>query len=384
MRPGLDPRQGGTVRAAIDICSAATLAGDQCTIASVGQGEALWIRPSLPSEVEVVEFGPTWPRRYKNSAQLAHWLRRHVRDFDLVEIHEVFVATSLLAAYEARRQRVPFIVRPHGALDPFDLLKHQNLKRALSPLFGGVLLKRAAALFFTTDKECDDASLMGSDAPRYVVPLPVVVREIPRDRDAFRRRYRIPDTSHVVLFLSRIDDKKGLPRLFRAFRTALPKLKEARLVLVGTGPQSYVTKMRNEVFALGLQRQVLFVGFLSGASKAEALASADIFCLPSDYENFGIALVEALYAGVPTVVTEGVHIAHELSRRAATIMVPPSPAALADAMLRVLLNPELAALLAANAKAAAKLLFDPVAIGQREALLRREIVTAYGSQNPRN
>ena len=154
----------------------------------------------------------------------------------------------------------------------------------------------------------------------------------------------------MVLFVARLDPVKGLELLLDAFRMVRESYPRTVLVVAGSGDDAYERTLHQR--ARGLD--VVWTGFLDHAAKAAALADADIFVAPSQSESFGLAAVEALAAGVPTVMTEGVGIAGEVAASGAGVVVAPQPKALAEAITRVLGDAELAARLSSRGAALAQ------------------------------
>ena len=102
-----------------------------------------------------------------------------------------------------------------------------------------------------------------------------------------------------MLFLSRLDTKKGLDLLLQAFARVRGAGQNPALVVAGTGDAAFEAGLRREAARLGIDGDLHWAGFLSGADKLAALADADLFVLPSYSENFGISVVEAMAAGLP-------------------------------------------------------------------------------------
>jgi glycosyltransferase involved in cell wall biosynthesis len=112
----------------------------------------------------------------------------------------------------------------------------------------------------------------------------------------------VPDRALRLMFISRIDPKKGLDRLLRA----LPSLKaQTTLDIYGTGEAGYVRALQKLASDLGVANRIRFHGHVDGDAKRDAFLNADLFVLPTHSENFGMVVAEALAHGVPAVVTHG-------------------------------------------------------------------------------
>ena len=192
----------------------------------------------------------------------------------------------------------------------------------------------------------------------------------------FRARYPWLDSRRIILFLSRIDRKKGLELLIDALAMVRQKNKDVALVIAGDGEKAYVRELRER--GAGSREpvaEIIWTGHLSGEMKAAALAAADVFVLPSASENFGIAAAESLAAGVPTIVSEEVALSRDIRRYDAGAVVKRDMQQLAGAIDDLLSNRERAAGLAANGRRLAQERYSPEAVGRALHELYQTIIT---------
>jgi glycosyltransferase involved in cell wall biosynthesis len=114
--------------------------------------------------------------------------------------------------------------------------------------------------------------------------------------------------------MSRIDPKKGLDLLIPALEQLLSEGLLFHLVLAGANPQdaTYETQIHQQINSSSLGQHTTITGFVTGATKIALLQQAALFVLPSYYENFGIAVAEAMVAGIPVVISDQVHIWQEV------------------------------------------------------------------------
>jgi glycosyltransferase involved in cell wall biosynthesis len=247
---------------------------------------------------------PSWP--------LARWVARHVDRYDVVHVHALFSFASEVAALIARRRGVPYVIRPLGVLNRYGMrLRRPRLKRLWIWLVAGPLLRDAAAVHFTSQAEADEASELGIPMRGVVIPLGVELPE-PGDPESMRARFPALRGARVLLFLSRLDPKKNLEGLIDAFSEVAPEVPDLRLLVCGSGASGYVDSLKARATANGVGERVVWAGEVRGAEKASAFALADLFVLPSLSENFGIAVVEALAARVPVVVSDGIPLASRI------------------------------------------------------------------------
>ena len=283
--------------------------------------------PVVSNGVRYFYFARRGPRFWMFSWALRCWLFRHVCDYDLVHVHGLFAYTTLPACAAARHFDKPFVITPHGMLDPW-CFSHKSWKKLpYYWLLERRNLQRAAAIHVTSSFERSGATSLGFDAKTSVIPLSVTVP------DACNRVYR-EDRPFALLFLSRVVPIKGLPTLLQALalfraRSNIPII----LKIAGQGSDEYLSELQVQVESLKISESVEFVGFLQGESKSQSLAEADVFVLPSYHENFSLSTAEAMAAGLPVIVSDQVGIAQEISDAAAGIVVPTNcPDALADAI----------------------------------------------------
>ncbi|MCA1708593.1 MAG: glycosyltransferase, partial [Actinobacteria bacterium] len=229
VKGNVDAKLGGSVTAITGIAQTTVVAGDRATIlATVDHAtDDLDLVLSVDG-VNVVLLPRQRPAHYCVSLPLLSWLLRRVREFDLVEVHEVFAFPTMAAWLACRWRRIPLIVHPHNSLDPYDLRKHTRLKQFLRPVLRR-LLRDTTALWLTAQLEADRVVDYNTGTRRVVTPLSVRRPDVEGDSRAFRRRHGIEEDLPIVLFLGRFDPKKGLERLTAAFERVHLAMPDVRL-----------------------------------------------------------------------------------------------------------------------------------------------------------
>jgi glycosyltransferase involved in cell wall biosynthesis len=256
-------------------------------------------RLDVPLGVPVVEEGVTswyFPRQtrfYTVSWPLGRWLAQHVRDYDLVHIHALFSFATMPAAFWCQRYGIPYMVRPLGTLNRWGLrYRHPWLKRLSLRCIERRMVSGAAAVHYTSAQERLEAAELSLGERAVIIPNAVDLASLPARALAGRFRARYPQLAdrRIILFLSRIDAKKGPDLLLPAFAHIRAHYPQVALVLAGSGDAALVARLQQQGARLGLEAEVLWTGFLSGDDKWAALADADLFVLPSYSENFGVAV----------------------------------------------------------------------------------------------
>lgn len=290
---------------------------------------------------------------YKMSLPMTQWLSQHVREYDLVHIHALFSYSSSAAAHQSIEKAVPYIVRPLGVLNRWGLANRRRLVKRLSLRFiERRILQSAAAIHYTSEQERCEAEAIGVKSKAAVIPLGIdtALFDALPPPDRFYERFPMTADRQILLFLSRLDRKKGLDLLLPAFAEVQQRYPSALLALAGDGDQGFIKELQALAEQLGIDQQIVWLGFLGGQDKLAAMAAAAIFALPSYSENFGIALVEALAAGLPCVLSEQIGIAPDVEASAAGLVTRCDVASLTSAIQRLLADAALRAQISANAK----------------------------------
>jgi glycosyltransferase involved in cell wall biosynthesis len=304
---------------------------------------------------------------YKVSFGLARWLKANVARFDVVHIHALFSFSSTVAAHTAYWQRVPYVIRPLGVLNRYGLKNRRALLKKISlPSFELRILRYSAAIHYTSEAEKLEAGTISNviaSQKSVVIPLPVEVSK--GNPEYFRQRFPRIGRHKVILFLSRIDAKKGIELLLEAFADVRRQIPDVVLVVAGNGATDYLKKLNQRTKSLGLVDDVIWTDHLDDAMKWGAFAAADVFVLPSYSENFGIAAAEALMLGVPTIVTESVGISEDVRRFDAGLVIKNDSKELAAAIRSLLSEPNLALGLRTNATRLGAERYNSSAVGQQ-------------------
>jgi glycosyltransferase involved in cell wall biosynthesis len=376
----ISARYGGPAKACRDMCRALAEAGHEVTIFTTNRDHPSGLLP-VPAGRDVaedgyrivyfpVEFGP-----YLVSLGMARRLRRETGGFDVVHIHGLYRFPQAMAARCCRRASVPYIVRPHGSLDPF--LYHRRRRRLVKRAYERAVefpnLNRATAIHFTAEEEMALTAPLGLKAPGVVIPNginPADFEDLP-ERGRFRARHGLGDAP-VVLHLGRVNFKKGLDILVDAVARTGDDVKNLRLVIAGPDNEGYGRQVEGWIARHGLGDRVLVTGMLQGDDKRAALADADVFALPSYSENFGLAVVEAMACGIPVVISDRVNIWREVRKAGAGLVTPCDAAEVAKALTGLLTDPERRARMGESGRRLARERYDwRILVGELEALYRR-------------
>lgn len=264
-----------------------------------------------------VQFTP-----YMVSLDMMKALRLHTGEFDLLHIHGLYSFPSTIAAYYAKKFEIPYIMRPHGSLDPFLFYKPKNrlIKRIHEHLIERRNFNKAAAVHYTSQEEMALIPFK-IKAPSLIMPLGIDLRKYENlpPVGTFKGKYNLKGKK-LILHLGRINFKKGLDILVKGFARLSFDRNDVCLVLAGPDNEDYGKQVEKWIIDEGVKDKVVFTGMLHGIDKLAVLRDADIFALPSYSENFGIAVVEAMACELPVVISNKVNIWREIQKAGAGIV----------------------------------------------------------------
>ncbi|WP_295404159.1 glycosyltransferase [uncultured Thiocystis sp.] len=359
----LSPRYGGPTTVLKALARQQVQAGLNVTICTTNADHPKGIL-DVPPNVPILEDGvTTWYfsvdfHPLVVSRSLWHWARRSLHTFDLVHIHGLYRFPLTYCARLARKQGIPYVISPHGALDPYLYARSTaslGLKRLYERWFDLPNLHGAGAIHYTAEDERRLAAFLQLRAPSFVVPNGIdwaPFDQLP-PRGAFRQAMSIGDAP-LVLFLGRLHHKKGLDILVPAFDQVRRSLPHARLAIVGPANDDYGDQVRAWVRERGLEQAVVFVEFLTGIELVQAYVDADVFVLPSYTENFGMTVVESMACALPVIISRHVNIHHEVTEEGAGLVTECDADEVARAILELLNDPERRQRLGENGRRAAQ------------------------------
>lgn len=344
--PSLDPSHGGPPVVASRLAAAQTALGHAVSIVSYDTpGERVAIERSMrdipgADRLRLIPLPP--PQGRLASVFTPTHLVREIEDAigsaAIVHLHGVWESIIRLAAKSARQLNIPYVVAPHGMLDPWSL-SQKALKKKIALAMGyRTLLNHAAFLHVLNADERTLLAPLGLRPRQEVIPNGIFLDEI----DGTPLTSSTPSTdlnasaasaNPSVLFLSRLHYKKGLDYLADAFARLHAQQPDWRLVVAGPDGGER-TAFEQRIGSLNLNGSVRVVGPVYGGDKFALLRSAALFCLPSRQEGFSVAILEAMACRLPVVVSENCHFP-EITAAGAGRVVPLQTDAIAAALIDV-------------------------------------------------
>ena len=260
------------------------------------------------------EFVRTFPRspgpaKLGTSSKMHQWLRTAARagEAGIMHSHSLWHMPCVYPGWVAQWSWTPYVVSPRGTLSDAAFGSGSRFKGTFWRFVQRPALLSATCFHATAASELEDIRRHGFTQPVAVIPNGIDVPEL----------VRTPTQPRTLLFLARIHPIKQPGLLLRAWERLQPLHPEWQLVIVGTDLDSngHLQAMKDTVRDRGL-KGVTFRGELVDDAKLAAYRSADLYVLPSQSENFGITVAEALAAGTPAIVTTGAPWAEIRDRRA--------------------------------------------------------------------
>ena len=266
---------------------------------------------------------------YRYTPRLVPWLEQNARHYDAVIVNGLWQYHSFGAWRALKGMGVPYFVFTHGMLDPWfkQAYPRKHFKKWMYWPWGDYrVLRDARSVLFTSEEErlLARRSFWLYQAEERVVAYGTSTPPDNREdlREQFLAAYPSLRNQRILLFLSRIHEKKGCDLLVRAFAAVASTDPALRLVMVGPDQTGWVSRLVELAREHQISDRIVWAGMLQDAMKWGAFYAAEAFILPSHQENFGIAVAEALGCGLPVLISDKVNIWREVQSAGAGLVAP--------------------------------------------------------------
>jgi glycosyltransferase involved in cell wall biosynthesis len=321
-------RFGGPQRVAHSLGKALVQAGHQvvvCTTNLADEETDLNVPLDEPVDLDgiTVYYEPTIMSRYWGfSPRLYRRVQQEIARADVVLVHFHYQFANWAGASIARRQRKPYILFPHGSLNRWGVARKSRLKKRLYLwLLERRNIQKALFIAFNAPEErlLSLFSEQGRVVPSGIAPADFEAMPVP---GYWRSRRAHLQDKLCFLYLGRLNpSQKGLDMLIPAFARLARARKDVHLVLAGPDERGGEQQVRQLIRELGVEADVTLTGMLKGVEKLAVLQDCDVYVLSSPSEGMSIALLEALYAGLPVIVTDRVGLSGRIAREGCGLVV---------------------------------------------------------------
>lgn len=333
--------------------------GAEVTILTpISEGQKVY---AIPAGAKVITCKRHWFAKYwaEFSPELYRWIKTHGNEYDVIHIHGVWhfagVAPYLSGIKTAK------CITTHGLLDSWTIGKGYGKKMLFGFLFQKRILKNTELIQINnTDEESDLRRFLGFQHPNVqIIPNGMNLSDFKKlpAKNIFREKYSIPKDKKIILFLSRINLKKGLDLLLPAFKEIASQRNDCLLIMAGPD-DGYLSETERFIKENNLHDKIKLVGMLTGNDKLAAFADANIFALPSHSEGFSIATLEALIAGIPSLLSDRVGFGKAIRENHAAHLVDLNVGSIVEGLNKMLDNQEYCKNLSENGIALVKSNYD--------------------------
>ncbi len=284
--------------------------------------------------VQVTYFSSPYFSRLFYAPDMKLMLEDQIGNFDLLHGHSIYLWPTKLAARTCLKTKTPYVLSPRGMLvRNLVAKKNRILKLSWIKLVERKNISIANAVHFTSMIEANAAKSFDLDIKTsFVLPNGIDSKEI---EQYINKKGASKPQAHdipVILYLGRINWKKGLDRLIKS----MALVKKAKLVIAGNDEEGYTEKLKKLIDQFRLNDRIEFTGPRYGLEKYSLFMDADVFVLPSYSENFGNAALESMALGCPVIVTSEVGLASKIEQTKSGIIVSGEPESIAEGINRLL------------------------------------------------
>lgn len=276
---------------------------------------------------------------YKFSITLAQWLIKNIDQYDIVHTIAVFSPLVSFTHWLCFLRKVPFVSNPQGMLEPWALANKSIKKKIYYNFFEFLPLNGASAIHILSSSEASEIKKLDLKAKLVIVPNGIYQHEfeLQSNPKLFHKKFPHLQGKPLILFMGRIDPKKGLDLLAPAFAQVRQQFPESHLVIAGPDNIGYLPTAQKLFQDSGCPDAVTFTGMITGDLKYSALAAASVYVAPSYSEGFSMSILEGMASGLPCVFTDACNFPEAFN---VAKIVPVDRQQIANALTWCLGNPE--------------------------------------------
>ena len=266
------------------------------------------------SYVDLLDYKFTW--------SMSKWLFNNVSNYEIVHTNAIFSYPVIAAHWACQFREIPYVATPHGMMEPWALAYKAWKKKLYFNFLEKPSLQTANAMQMTSSTEAKHINTLGLKTPLVFVPNGIHREDFASlsNPEIFYQQFPETRNKTLIIFLGRIDPKKGLDLLAPAFSQAHQKFPDTHLIVAGPDNTGFLPTAESYFIEAGCSHAVTFTGMLTGDIKYAALAAAKIYVAPSYSEGFSMSVLEGMAAGLPCVITTGCNFPEAGEAEVATIV----------------------------------------------------------------
>ena len=238
---------------------------------------------------------------------------------DVIHIHGLWVGIGIQSAFWAIKNKVPYLVSPHGMMDEWAWKKSRIKKAIVYKLWQKKVLLNADKIHALNEEEAISIKKILSNSAIIIQPNGINLN----DYIGGPTKKKSPQK---LLYLGRLDPKKSVLELIKAWKSLIQDAKDFnwKLEIAGSGDLEYEKKLKSEAKAIP-DKYITFKGHVSGENKIECFKSSDAFILPSKSEGLPVAILEAWASSLPVAMTKQCNLNEALELKLAFEVYPDIP-----------------------------------------------------------
>lgn len=336
--PYFNPKRGGDVNFCSNLANEFVKRGHEVTILTTDfELDPDYIKFMEKTGVNVIiikyllNFG-----LFIYSPSIKGWLEKNIKYYNVVHLHTFRSYQNVIVQKIASKYKVHYIVQAHGSVLPF--FQKIFLKKLFDYKWGYNILNNSTKVVACTNEESKQYMKMNVKKNQIaVIPNAIDFTQFGKiSKGVFRKKYSIDQSEKIILYLGRINKIKGIDLLIDSFRKLNIDTNQFKLVLIGPD-DGFLNDIKTQIEAIG--ENIIYLGPLYGNEKYEAYADADVYVLPSVYDNFPITVLESLASATPVIVTNRCGIVDLVKK--VGIVADYDPISLSEAIINILSDEKL-------------------------------------------
>jgi glycosyltransferase involved in cell wall biosynthesis len=343
--PSIATLYGGTSKLAIELAQALGESGIEADLITTNaDGKAALAVPLNrwidQGSYRIRYFARSFNNEFKFSFSLTRWLWQHLPEYDVVHTISLFTYPIALTHWLCRIRHIPYVTNPQGMLEPWALSYKAWKKQLYYHWIERPTLQRASTIQMLSDAEAEGIKPLNLQAPILITPNGIHRREFETrsSPEGFYQQFQALRNKTLILFLGRVDPKKGLDLLAPAFAQVHQQFPNTHLVIAGPDNINFQPTAERYFEQAHCRDAVTFTGMLTGELKHSALAAATLYVAPSYSEGFSMSILEGMASALPCVITTGCNFPEAATAHAAEV-VEIGVDAITSALIRLLHNP---------------------------------------------